>query len=141
MAASEFLDWLGESQNFGCYPIWVCPFKNSPGVMESGHAAGGDGYLMNFGLWAPSTHNRRDFIAQNRRLEQKVHSLNGKKWLYAHAYYTEDEFWSIYDKKRYDKLRSQYNANYLPDLYQKVRVDLDVPDEQPGIVARVKNFL
>ena len=47
-AAAEFLDWLGESQNFGCYPIWLCPFKNSPGVMESAHPEGGDGYLMNF---------------------------------------------------------------------------------------------
>lgn len=91
IAAAEFLDWLGEGQNFGCYPIWICPFKNSPGVMESGYVRGDD-YLMNFGLWAPSTHNRRDFVSQNRRLEQKVHSLHGKKWLYAHTYYTEDEF-------------------------------------------------
>lgn len=140
-AAAEFLDWLDDGQHFGCFPIWLCPFKNSPGVMESGKAKGGDDYLMNFGLWAPSTHDRRAFIAQNRRLEQKVDALGGKKWLYAHTYYTEEEFWSIYNKKRYDELRTRYNADYLPDLYQKVRVDLDVPGEQVGIVDRVKGFL
>lgn len=140
-AAAEFLAWLDDGRNFGSYPIWICPFKNTPGVMEGGNAACEDGYLMNFGLWAPSTHNRRDFIAQNRRLEQKVHDLGGKKWLYAHTYYTEDEFWAIYDKKQYDQLRTRYRANYLPDLYQKVRVDLDVPDEQVGMVTKVKNFL
>lgn len=138
-ATSEFVDWLDDKENFGAYPIWLCPLKHGPGVMESttGNTASefekqppspnaDDGYLMNFGLWAPSRQptNRAAFLAQNRRLERKVLDLKGKKWLYAHAYYTEDEFWSVYDKKHYDSLREKYHASYLPDLYQKVRVDL-----------------
>lgn len=139
---SEFVNWLDNKENFGAYPIWLCPLRHGPGMMERSvsaaekstefqfekkpNATTDDYYLMNFGLWAPSRHpsDRSAFLTQNRRLERKVLDLQGKKWLYAHAYYTEDEFWSIYDKKQYDALREKYHASYLPDLYQKVRVDL-----------------
>ncbi|EAW07036.1 FAD binding domain protein [Aspergillus clavatus NRRL 1] len=55
-----------------------------------------------------------EFIAQNRRLKGKVHALGGKKWLYAHAYYTEDEFWPLYNRSENDRLRDRYHASYLP---------------------------
>lgn len=145
---SEFVDWLDEKENFGAYPLWLCPLRHGPGVMERASASASvaaaesstasefekntkgaekeEEYLMNFGVWGPSRRpsDRSAFLTQNRRLERKVLDLQGKKWLYAHAYYTEDEFWSIYDKKQYDALRERYHASYLPNLYQKVRVDL-----------------
>lgn len=137
-ATGEFLTWLDNKETFGAYPIWLCPLHHSQGIMARGAEVGphqsqneedpdddGD-CLMNFGLWAPSPHasDTGAFIAQNRRLENRVRELGGKKWLYAHAYYTEEEFWSIYDRKRYDALREKYHATHLPDLYQKVRVNL-----------------
>ncbi|PWY88239.1 hypothetical protein BO70DRAFT_350627 [Aspergillus heteromorphus CBS 117.55] len=158
-SATHFVDWLDSKENFGAYPIWLCPLlvegEGEGGVMASGRPRGqtqtpsqpppvpssfrsesgeekaaieeedARKYLLNFGLWAPSPHRGASFIAQNRRLEKKVRDLGGKKWLYACAYYTEEEFWGIYDKKRYDGLRERFHAGYLPDLYQKVRVDLD----------------
>ena len=47
------------------------------------------------------------------------------KWLYAHTYYTEDEFWDIYDRTWYDALRVKYHATSLPSVYDKVKIDLD----------------
>lgn len=67
-------------------------------------------------------------IAQNRALEQTVHRLGGKKWLYAHAYYTEDEFWAHYDRASYDALRKRYGADYLPSVYDKVKVDVEAEE-------------
>ena len=160
---SEFLEWLDKRENFGHYPIWLCPLKykadgegkGGGGLMiddnnanQSSRAEGiegrGNGYLMNFGIWAPSPHTRSPeaFVTQNRNLERKVSSLGGKKWLYAHAYYTQDEFWSIYDKPKYDGLRAKYHADYLPDLYEKVRVDLRGKyDGRTGVVNWVKSVL
>jgi delta24-sterol reductase len=43
------------------------------------------------------------------------------KRLYADISYTEEEFWSIYDRTWYRELRSRYGAESLPDVYQKVR--------------------
>jgi delta24-sterol reductase len=64
------------------------------------------------------------FIRLNRDFEAKVTELGGMKCLYAHAYYTEQEFWDIYDEKKYKELRNKYHAESLPSVYDKVKVDL-----------------
>ena len=66
--------------------------------------------------------NHKAFVDANKQLENKLYEYNGKKWLYAHAYYTEDEFWKIYDKNWYDILRIKYKADYLPSIYEKTHV-------------------
>ncbi|KAJ6189947.1 hypothetical protein N7519_004855 [Penicillium mononematosum] len=135
--AAEFLDWLDRPHNFGQYPLWLCPLPpGSAGGLE-GDPADGKGVntqLLNFGIWGPAaTTDEACFVAQNRQLEHKVHSLGGKKWLYAHTYYTEDEFWSIYNKPGYDSLRARYHAQHLPSLYEKVRVrESDLPGPHRG---------
>ncbi|KFZ16296.1 hypothetical protein V502_05179 [Pseudogymnoascus sp. VKM F-4520 (FW-2644)] len=127
-AADEFVDWL--DGNVGLYPLWLCPLKQRGQRKDSPHgllaeAANADTpeYLLNFGIWGPGRTDPQEFVDINRRLEQKVNSLGGNKWLYAHAYYTEDEFWSIFDRKAYDALRLKYGASYLPSIYDKVKVD------------------
>lgn len=137
--AAEFLDWLDCPENFGQYPLWLCPLPpGSAGGLE-GQPMNGQGTaddrnqqkttLMNFGIWGPSTaRDQAGFVAQNRQLEKKVHSLGGKKWLYAHTYYPESEFWDIYNKQAYDSLREKYHAQHLPTLYDKTRVrETDLP--------------
>ncbi|PGH02018.1 hypothetical protein AJ79_07756 [Helicocarpus griseus UAMH5409] len=81
-----------------------------------------DGMSINIGLWCPGPSNKDDFVALNRAIEHKVRDLRGTKWLYARTYYTEREFWEIYDREWYVALREKYGAGYLPDVYEKVRV-------------------
>lgn len=45
--------------------------------------------------------------------------------MYAHTYYTQEEFDEIYNKKEYDALREKYHATYLPSVYDKVKVDFE----------------
>ncbi|KAM3415933.1 hypothetical protein BST61_g9424 [Cercospora zeina] len=128
---STFHAWL--DQTFSIYPIWLCPLRqrrtapNSEYGLYSALAneAKSPAYMMNFGVWGPGSRNRKTFLRQNRDLEHKVDELGGRKWLYAHAYYTEEEFWGIYDKGEYDALREKYGAQYLPSVYDKVKVDLE----------------
>jgi hypothetical protein len=145
--ASEFLDWLDHPENFGQYPLWLCPLPpGSAGGLEGqtmndskkDSSSPESTTLMNFGIWGPSTATgQAGFVAQNRQLEQKVHNLGGKKWLYAHTYYTEQEFWEIYNKKDYDALRGKYHAQHLPTLYDKVRVrESDLPGAHRGEFER-----
>ncbi|EWC46584.1 hypothetical protein DRE_04071 [Drechslerella stenobrocha 248] len=132
-AATDFISFL--DRNFGIYPLWLCPLKmkgnrsDSPhGLLAEVSAKDSPEYLLNFGVWGPAgptaRRNIQSFIDVNRRLEHKVDSLGGKKWLYAQTYYTEDEFWSIYNKQEYDALRQKYHATYLPSVYDKVKTDL-----------------
>lgn len=127
--AEEFMSYL--ETNFASYPIWLCPLKQSGKGIASTHSLQLEKtklklpeMMLNFGVWGPGSTNREEFIAWNRAFEQKVHELGGQKWLYAHTYYTEQEFDEIYNREKYDALRSKYHATYLPTVYDKVKVDV-----------------
>jgi len=94
-----------------------------------------DSWLCNVGIWGPGPQKREDFIRVNREIEAKVKDLGGVKTLYAHTYYTQEEFDEIYDRPRYDQLRKKYGAEGLLSVYDKVRVD---PDEKIRLVDHIK---
>ncbi|KAL2018418.1 hypothetical protein VTK56DRAFT_837 [Thermocarpiscus australiensis] len=82
--------------------------------------------MLNIGLWASaaSSSDAETFVAQNRALEARLAELGGRKVLYSHTYYTEDEFWRLYDRTWYEGLRERYGATTLPSVYDKVHVDV-----------------
>ncbi|KAK5993851.1 Delta(24)-sterol reductase-like protein [Cladobotryum mycophilum] len=125
----EFQSWLDKELHI--YPLWICPLRIRRDDPDSAHGIHSEfadpnvPNLMNFGVWGGVKGNRREVIDKNRALEKKVQELGGKKWLYAHAYYTEEEFWANYDKGSYDALRVKYKATHLPTVYDKVKVDVE----------------
>ncbi|KAH8799306.1 hypothetical protein F5884DRAFT_811396, partial [Xylogone sp. PMI_703] len=70
--------------------------------------------MLNIGLWGRAPRDMDAFVQQNRRLESKLAELGGRKALYSHAYYTEQEFWQIYNQAWYENLRQRYSATTLP---------------------------
>ncbi|PBP28549.1 FAD binding domain protein [Diplocarpon rosae] len=127
--AESFMSYL--DSNFKHYPIWLCPLKQSGNQIASTHSLQvlktnqqRPEMMLNFGVWGPGPAQRDDFIKWNRAFEKKVDALGGQKWLYAHTYYTEQEFDEIYNRERYDALREKYHASYLPSVYDKVKVDV-----------------
>ncbi|TLS30866.1 hypothetical protein PpBr36_03320 [Pyricularia pennisetigena] len=134
--AAEFAAWLDEELTI--YPLWLCPLRlrraEGPDSAHGLHSQFADPDLpdlLNFGVWGDLPRgkmDRRAAVQSNRRLEAKVAELRGKKWLYAQAFYTEDEFWAQYDRASYDALRKKYGADYLPSVYDKVRVDLEAEE-------------
>lgn len=131
--SDEFLQYLDHS--FGHYPIWICPLKcagkttdPTPNVTYNKTSRPMPEMLLNFGIWGPGSSNRRKFVELNRDLEHKVNELGGQKCLYAHAYYTEEEFDEVYDRKTYDALRTKYHATYLLSVYDKVKVDVEAEE-------------
>ncbi|KAL2441625.1 Delta(24)-sterol reductase [Exophiala dermatitidis] len=128
---AEFSNWLdGELPDI--YPRWVCPLKtwvNGTGNMHPHVPASAgphldDGTFLNIGVWGPTPRHMRQVMV-NRCIEAKLKALHGMKWLYGQTFYTEDEFWSIYDRKWYDALRNKYHAQQLPNVYEKVRTRFD----------------
>jgi len=56
----------------------------------------------------------------NRLIERKLGELGGIKSLYSDSFYEPDEFWSIFDKPAYDRLKAKYDPKgRLSDLYRK----------------------
>lgn len=135
--AEAFVDYTDEE--FGIYPLWLCPLKQSPYPTMHPHfvpssTASSDSKtssqpvslepMLNIGLWGHGPENHSDFIRKNRALEKKLQELGGMKWLYAHTYYGEDEFWSQFDRPWYEALRAKYKAQGLPSVYEKVKVEV-----------------
>ena len=112
---------------FDIWPLWLCPLRQSPAPTMHPHLKQNKPEsqtlepMLNVGIygWGPSRVD--DFLKLNRDLEHKVRELGGMKWLYAQTFYSEDEFWSIYDRKWYNALREKYDATSLPSVYDKVR--------------------
>jgi hypothetical protein len=82
--------------------------------------APGTAYI-NFGFWdrvALREPHPAGYV--NRKIEQRVTELGGLKSLYSDSYFSEDEFWSIYNRPAYEALKAKYDpARALPDLYAK----------------------
>ncbi|KAL9119281.1 MAG: hypothetical protein Q9187_004166 [Circinaria calcarea] len=127
--AEQFVDYTDRA--FGIYPLWLCPLRQSPLPTLHPHSyqTEADGRtpipLLNIGLWGFGPPRLDDFVKANRDLEHKLRELGGMKWLYAHTYYTEEEFWEIYNREWYDALREKYDATSLPSVYEKVKVDVE----------------
>jgi len=76
---------------------------------------------LNVGVYGIPEMKNFDYLKVNRALEKVVASTNGRKGLYAHVYYTKEEFWKIYNQSDYQKIRKKYCAeNAFMDLYEKL---------------------
>lgn len=137
--APSFHRWLHDT--YALYPLWLCPLRirrDDPASAHGLHAEFADPAteetLLNYGVWGPVPGDRAAVVRQNRALERRVREAHGKKWLYSHAYYTEDEFWAHYDRPAYDAVRERYGAGHLPSVFDKVRVDWEA--EEAALRAR-----
>ncbi len=134
---TDFLDYLNTTLSI--YPLWICPLmvskendKLSPTNINSEQA-------VNVGMYAKFDGGYNKFVAVNRALEQKLAELGGRKVLYAHQYYSPEEFWKIYDLDWYNKLRNKYFANNVfPDIYEKTNVNKKY---QTKVLKTVLSFL
>lgn len=128
--AEQFVDYT--ENMFGIYPLWLCPLRQSPLPTMHPHSQReieADGKklkpLLNIGLWGQGPTSYDESTKVNRDLEQKLKELGGMKWLYAHTYYSEEEFWDLFNREWYDSLREKYDATSLPSVYEKVKVHVD----------------
>jgi delta24-sterol reductase len=129
--AASFAEYV--DQKFGIYPLWLCPLR-SDGRSSMGHpkpyqgTVGGkatnttySGDYINIGVWGPAPSSETEYVRANREIEDKMRELGGLKWLYSRVFYTEDEWWEVYDKPRYDALRDKFRARSLPSIRDKVK--------------------
>lgn len=116
----KFTDFI--DKEYGIYPLWLCPLK--PNTREFLSPTHNDcDLIINVGMYGDLKLTGDEFVAKNQLLEDKVQSLNGRKVLYAHSYYSEESFWNIYGLERYEMLRQKYKANSVfPSLFNKMHV-------------------
>lgn len=124
---AEFLDFFhGE---VGMTPVWMCPLR----LREKTGPDGADGHVwplypleadrlyVNFGFWGlVPVRPGRGRTHHNRAIEEEVTRLGGHKSLYSDSFYSEDEFWRLYNGDVYGKLKATYDpGERLLGLYAK----------------------
>ena len=118
--AAEFLDFL--LREVRVLPIWICPIRAPNAASEATLYPLPKGTLsINFGFWdtvSSAVPRPPGFV--NRKIERETAALGGIKSLYSDSFFTEDEFWSVYDRDAYQRLKQRYDPDgRLPDLYAK----------------------
>jgi FAD/FMN-containing dehydrogenase len=119
--AAEFLDFL--HAEVGILPIWICPIRApDPAATATLYPLPQGTLSVNFGFWdTVASREPRPAGFVNRKIERRVRAAGGIKSLYSDSYFSEDEFWSIYNRPAYAALKARYDpSGALGDLYAKV---------------------
>ena len=120
---ADFLDFF--HREVGIEPVWVCPLRQrDPSQSWPLYEFDPEETYVNVGFWSTVPLPGGVDPAEgriNRRIEEKVAELDGRKSLYSSAYYGPEEFWSIYGGEEYRRLKGLYDPDSrLLDLYDKV---------------------
>ncbi len=120
---AQFLDFF--HREVGIEPIWVCPLRQRDAqVRWPLYEFDPEQIYVNVGFWSTVPLPAGVDPAEgrvNRLIEEKVTQLDGRKSLYSSAYYSPEEFRSIYGGDTYDEVKKLYDpAGRLLGLYDKV---------------------
>jgi FAD/FMN-containing dehydrogenase len=118
--APEFLAFYHDVIRF--MPVWVCPTRAyNKNVKFDLYGMDAEKLYVNFGFWDVIRGGKKlppGFY--NRQIEEKVIALGGMKSLYSDSYFTLEQFWNIYNKPVYDRLKKKYDPDaVLKDIYHK----------------------
>lgn len=113
----EFLEWF--DAEVGMRPVWLCPLRTTR-AWGCYPLAPGDVYV-NVGFWGTvvvPANSPEGFV--NRKVEEKVHALDGHKSLYSEAFYDQETFESMYGGEVLAAARRRYDPDArLSTLYEK----------------------
>jgi FAD/FMN-containing dehydrogenase len=118
--SQEFLEFY--FREIDIRPCWICPVRPLDSARNwTLYAMEPYALYLNFGFWG-SIRTSSDKAAGhfNRRIEHVVQELGGRKSLYSTSFYTENEFWRIYNGETYWKLKSKFDPQgAFRSLHQK----------------------
>ena len=118
--ASEFCAFM--LREVPISPFWVCPLRlRRPARRWDLYELDPDTLYVNFGFWStvPLADGQPEGT-HNRRVEEVVGELGGRKSLYSTSFYEREEFWRLYNGSAYGALKAAYDPDgRLLDLYTK----------------------
>jgi FAD/FMN-containing dehydrogenase len=118
--ADQFLRWFdGE---FAYYPLWCVPYRRVQDyawLAPSFYAGLADDLFLDVAVYGMK---QRDGRNDYRTIDKKVLDLGGMQTLISHNYLTESEFWSVWNRATFDRVKARTDPNNLfRDLYEKTR--------------------
>jgi FAD/FMN-containing dehydrogenase len=116
--APEFMRWYEKEFNF--FPLWCVPYRrvhDYEWLPETYWKNLGDDLFLDLAIYGMRQHDDRN---AHRMMEEKLRELGGIKTLIAHNYYSEPEFWQLYNRDNYSAVKAKTDPrNLFRDLYTK----------------------
>jgi FAD/FMN-containing dehydrogenase len=114
----RFLDWYEEAVRF--YPLWVVPYRrvrDYEWLRPEFYAGLTDDLFLDLAIYGMEQPPGRNI---HREIEEELPRVGGIKTLISHNYYSEAEFWSIWNRPNYDRVKRLTDPrNRFRDLYAK----------------------
>ncbi|HYV33949.1 MAG TPA: FAD-binding oxidoreductase, partial [Candidatus Limnocylindria bacterium] len=115
----DFFEWYNKEINF--YPLWCAPYKvphNYEWLSEEFFQKSPDKLFLDIAIYGLPKKEGKNYY---RILEEKLMEIGGVKGLLSNSYYSESEFWKIWNKKNYDQIKTQTDPhNIFRNLYTKM---------------------
>ncbi|CAN5210253.1 FAD-binding oxidoreductase [soil metagenome] len=114
---ADFLDWF--LAEVPIEPIWLCPLRLRGRQSWPLYPIRPEHTYVNIGFWSSVPVGSEEGHT-NKLIERKVSELEGHKSLYFDAYYSPEEFESLYGGETYKTVKKTYDRDSrLLDLYAK----------------------
>lgn len=114
----RFLEWY--ARDIGFWPLWCVPYRrvrDYEWVAPSFYAGLDDELFLDLAIYGMKQPRDRNVY---RELETALARVGGMKTLISHNYYSEAEFWSLWNKANYDAVKQRTDPrNIFRDLYTK----------------------
>jgi hypothetical protein len=114
----EFMEWYIREVNY--FPLWCVPYRNVRDyewIDDAFLERFRDQLFLDLAIYGMQRQKDRNIY---RVLEEGLMEVGGIKTLISSNYYSEQEFWSIWNRRNYEKVKAITDPqNYLRDLYQK----------------------
>jgi FAD/FMN-containing dehydrogenase len=116
----EFLAWHERELDY--YPLWVVPYRrvrDYEWLAPKFYAGLKDELFLDIAMYGMRQRGKR--AGAHRKIEEKLMELGGMKTLISHNYYSEAEFWSIFHRGHYERVKAITDPdNAFRDVYTKM---------------------
>jgi FAD/FMN-containing dehydrogenase len=113
-----FFDWYRREIDF--FPIWCVPYRpprRYPWLSDDFHARTPDELFLDLAVYGlPQPRGKNYHVL----FEQELLRLGGMKTLISHNYYSEEDFWCVFNRPNYERVKARVDPdNLFRDLYDK----------------------
>jgi FAD/FMN-containing dehydrogenase len=116
--ALEFVEWF--DREIGMKPYLVAPIQQFRNEHYPLSPIKPGKQFMNIGFYAPHKTNKPD-LHFTRRIHEKALAMGVRKMLYSVTTWTEEEFWQIFERAPYEKLKKKYDPHgTFKGIYEKI---------------------
>jgi len=115
---ADFMDWY--ARELGHFPLWCVPYRRVQDyawLSPQFYAGLDDPLFLDLAIYGMK---ERAGQSSYKLIEDKLAELGGVKTLISHNYYSESDFWRIWNKASYDRAKAIADPdNIFRDLYTK----------------------